>query len=415
MNILIINHYAGSRALGSETRPWRLALEFRRAGHRTLIAAADFSHKRARNPAIRPPRQETSVDGVEFCFYATPSSENDVGGREGNIAAFARGLWRDAPRLAEEFRPQAVVAASTHPYDFFGAARVARRAGAPLVLELREIWPEYQRELYHCDRKDASFFLGEWALDRALRRADAVVSLLPHGERYLTARGIPAGKYLEIPEAAGPPGRGSLSERRRDYLERLRRSYDFLLVYQGYIGEEKCLRPLVEAAKLLEGENAAVLMVGNGGYKVSIKRAMREAGARNVYLMDRVEESEKGALCAIADCLFYGDRRRSAGVYGVRSSKLLEYMSWGRPVLTALAAGESPVTLAGCGFNVPDPSPEALAAGIRRMAALTPGEREEMGRRGAAYLAEHHSYPRAAERYLELFRRLGEEKEKGKG
>lgn len=414
MNILIINHYAGSRSLGSETRPWHLAREFQKAGHSVVIAAADFSHKRIRNPVIQPPRQEKTLDGVSYCFYATPSYENDVGGRGKNISAFARGIWRDSRRLAEAFRPQVVVAASTHPYDIFGALRIAHRTGAVLVCELHEIWPVYQQEIYRYDHRDAALLLGEYALDLALKRSDAVVSLLPHGERYLTARGISTGKYLEIPEAVSVSGSLPLSQRRREYLERLRRSYDFLLIYQGHIGDEKCLHPLVEAAKLLEEENVAVVMAGNGGYKINLKRTMREAGTKNVYLMDRVEDPEKGSFCAMADCLFYGDRRNSAAEYGIRSSKLLEYMGWGRPVLTSFAAQSSPVTLSGCGFNVKDPTPEALAEGIRRMMAFSPEEREKMGKQGTVYLEEHHSYPLVARRYLDLFQKLLREKEEKK-
>lgn len=47
MNILLINHYAGSPALGMEYRPYYLAREWVRAGHRVQILAADFSHVRA--------------------------------------------------------------------------------------------------------------------------------------------------------------------------------------------------------------------------------------------------------------------------------------------------------------------------------------------------------------------------------
>ena len=50
MNILLINHYAGSPALGMEYRPYYLAREWVRAGHRVQIVAADFSHVRSRQP-----------------------------------------------------------------------------------------------------------------------------------------------------------------------------------------------------------------------------------------------------------------------------------------------------------------------------------------------------------------------------
>jgi hypothetical protein len=50
MNILYLNHYAGTPALGMEYRPYYLAREWVRAGHRVTMVAADFSHVRARQP-----------------------------------------------------------------------------------------------------------------------------------------------------------------------------------------------------------------------------------------------------------------------------------------------------------------------------------------------------------------------------
>jgi len=50
MNILLINHYAGSPEHGMEYRPFYFAREWVRAGHRVLVVAADFSHLRQVNP-----------------------------------------------------------------------------------------------------------------------------------------------------------------------------------------------------------------------------------------------------------------------------------------------------------------------------------------------------------------------------
>ena len=44
VNILLINHYAGSLLHGMEYRPFYLAREWVRAGHQVQIVAASFSH-----------------------------------------------------------------------------------------------------------------------------------------------------------------------------------------------------------------------------------------------------------------------------------------------------------------------------------------------------------------------------------
>ena len=44
MNIVYIEHYAGTPSLGMEFRPYYLAREWVRAGHRVQILAASYSH-----------------------------------------------------------------------------------------------------------------------------------------------------------------------------------------------------------------------------------------------------------------------------------------------------------------------------------------------------------------------------------
>ena len=50
MNILLVNHYAGTPALGMEYRPYYLAREWVRLGHRVRVVGATFSHVRTRWP-----------------------------------------------------------------------------------------------------------------------------------------------------------------------------------------------------------------------------------------------------------------------------------------------------------------------------------------------------------------------------
>ena len=50
MNILYINHYAGSPQHGMEYRPYYLAREWLQSGHAVHMLAADYSHVRAQQP-----------------------------------------------------------------------------------------------------------------------------------------------------------------------------------------------------------------------------------------------------------------------------------------------------------------------------------------------------------------------------
>ena len=48
MNILLIDHYAGSPELGMEFRPYYMGKEWMKQAHQTVIIGGSFSHLRKR-------------------------------------------------------------------------------------------------------------------------------------------------------------------------------------------------------------------------------------------------------------------------------------------------------------------------------------------------------------------------------
>ena len=67
MNILYIDHYAGSDIHGMEFRPFYMAREWSKKGYNATIVAADFSHLRKLNPEISKDFEETKVEGINYC------------------------------------------------------------------------------------------------------------------------------------------------------------------------------------------------------------------------------------------------------------------------------------------------------------------------------------------------------------
>ena len=184
----------------------------------------------------------------------------------------------------------------------------------------------------------------------------------------------------------------------RPALERLRREQGFLLIYAGSVGRSNGLLPLVEAASLLEGK-AGIAILGNGAYKIPLKRAA--GGEGNLLFLDGVDRGQLAPLLARADACYLGAKDSPLYQYGIGMNKLYDYMQAARPVLCGVKTPQNPVELAGCGLVIPPEDPAAIAQGVERLRALPREEREAMGRRGKAYLRQHHQYARLAERYLE--------------
>ncbi|TDM09573.1 MAG: hypothetical protein C4K60_10060 [Ideonella sp. MAG2] len=201
MNILYLNHYAGSPRHGMEYRPYYLAREWVRAGHRVRTLAADFSHVRSRQP------QQLGVeliDGIEYEWFASPPYQGNGLGRVKNIWAFQRALWAANARIVAEVAPQVVIASSTYPMDIWVARRLARMAKAKLVFEVHDLWPLSPIELSGMSPHHPFALLCGWAEKTAYRDADVVVSMLPKVHDYMASRGLDLRKLHIVPNGISP-------------------------------------------------------------------------------------------------------------------------------------------------------------------------------------------------------------------
>ena len=79
MNILYINHYAGSPEMGMEFRPYYLSREWIKMGHKVYMIAGDFSHLRKENPVVTKDLQKQTINGIDYYWLRTgPYQGNGV-------------------------------------------------------------------------------------------------------------------------------------------------------------------------------------------------------------------------------------------------------------------------------------------------------------------------------------------------
>ncbi len=397
MNILLVNHYAGTPTLGMEYRPYYLAREWVRTGHRVQVLAADHSHVRTR----QPPAGSEVVDGIAYHWYATPPYVGNGLGRARNIWAFCRAVWRDTPRLVREFRPDVVIASSTYPMDNWVARRIARRAGAKLVYEVHDLWPLSPIELSGLARWHPFILLVQAAEDYAYRHADRVVSMLPKVHAHMASRGLDLRKLAVVPNGI------SLDEweqepepLRADVADALRGSR-CVVGYAGSMGLPNALDTLLDAALILRAEPLLFVLVGGGHEQARLAARMRDAGLTNVRMLPPIPKPQIPAFLAAVDIAYIGWQRVPIYRFGIAPNKLMDYMMAGCAVLHSVEAGNDPVTEAGCGLTVPPQDPAAVADGLRRLAALSRQERAVMGERGRAFVRANHTYPVLARRFIE--------------
>lgn len=405
MRILLINHYAGSLRHGMEYRPYYLAREWVRAGHAVRIVAASHSHVRSIQPEFAGRRHEETIDGIGYLWYRTPRYRGNGAGRALNIAAFCAQLMRDAKRLAQEFAPDVVVASSTYPMDIWPAHRIARLSDAKLVHEVHDLWPLSPMELSGMSARHPFIAVCQKAEDFACRRADVVVSMLPKVHDHMAAHGLDLSKLHIVPngvlaeewEQAGDALEPALER----HIAQARGKGHMVVTYAGAHGLANALDSLLDAAAMMRAEPFSFVLVGSGTERERLKQRVASEGLSNVVMFDAVPKRQVPALLSAVDVAYIGLQRVPLFRFGIAPNKLMDYMMAGCVVLSAIEAGNDPVTEAGCGMSVQAESAPAIADGLRTLAQVSADRRHAMGLRGRDYVRERHTWPVLARRFVE--------------
>jgi glycosyltransferase involved in cell wall biosynthesis len=405
LNILLINHYAGSPRDGMEYRAYYLAREWVRLGHRVLIVASAHSHVRARQPQLAGRRRlDETIDGIQYTWFKTPAYTGNGMQRVRNMCAFVSRLFAEGKQLAESFQPDLVIASSTYPMDIWPARRIARLAKAKLVFEVHDLWPLSPMELGGLSKWHPFIMLVQSAEDYAYRHADVVVSMLPKVREYMESRGMAPHKLHIVPNGVDPAewlaDAPALHDSIAAALADLKRQGLSIVGYAGAHGVANALDTLLDAAKLMQSEKVAFVLVGGGPCKSALQQRAHAEGLHKVRFIDPAKKEQMPALLQYFDVAYIGLQRQPLFRFGIAPNKLTDYMMAARPVVLAIEAGNDPVGEAGCGVSVKPEDPHAVAQGIRSLLAASQEARTAMGQRGREFVLKNHTYPVLARQFL---------------
>jgi glycosyltransferase involved in cell wall biosynthesis len=403
VNIVYINHYAGGPAYGMEYRPYYMAREWARQGHQVTILAASQAHVRSRQPAVQGRFTVEFIDGIRFVWCRTPAYAGNGVGRVLNILAFLRCLGQSAQWL--DGRPDVVIASSTYPADIGPARRLARQHGAKLVWEVHDLWPLSPIELGGMSRWHPFILWMQQAENAACRDADVVVSMLPKADAHLREHGMAPAKFVYVPNGVDPSEWTDATEavlpaEHATAIRLARHAGHLLVAYAGAHGVANALDSLLDAAARMRDEPVTWLLVGGGPEKAALAQRVQDEGLTQVHLLNPVPKAAIPRLLREMDVLYIGLQSEPLFRFGISPNKLMDYMMAGRPVVCAIAAGNDPVSDAGCGITIAPEDPAALVVAVRRLRASPAAERERMGQAGRAYVESHHLYSVLAQRFL---------------
>jgi glycosyltransferase involved in cell wall biosynthesis len=406
VNILLINHYAGSDRMGMEYRPFYLAREWVAQGHSATLVAAAYSHLRDRQPVVHADLESTQEEGVRFRWLRTNRYVGSGAWRVANMLTFVGRLFVYADRIAQEERPDIVVCSSTYPLDIYPGARVARKTQARLVFEVHDLWPLTPILLGGYSPRHPYIRLLQRAEDWAYRNAETVVSILPATRDYMVERGLDPRKFGHVPNGipiarAPAASDGDLPVAVERRVEEDRQAGRFLVGYAGGLTLAMAVETLVETARILASSGVTFLVVGDGTQSANLQAQVARLKLDNFHLLGRIPKSSVPKFLSMMDVLAIPWHRSPLYCYGVSPNKIFDYMLAGKPILQASDASNDLVAEAECGMTVGPENAAVFAAAILRLRQLPPEERQRLGENGRRFVLQNHDYRILACRFLD--------------
>lgn len=420
MRIVYLHQYFVSpKATGRNvtgTRSYEFARRFAEAGHEVHMVCSDWLGQHGGSPSgvgsatenggVSPsgPWRDELLDGIHV--HALPLSYSNKLDYSARVKVFLRFAWLACHRAAS-LRGDVIFATSTPLTIAIPGIWASLRSRAPMVFEVRDLWPEAPREMGVLTNP-ALLWLAETLERQAYRRAAHVVALSPGMRDGVVAAGIPAEQVTMIPNACDlslfhPGVDGGPMRARLGLGDRV------AFLYFGTMGPANGLGFVLDGAAELKrrGETRAVFVLhGDGKERPALEARKAAEGLDNVIFSNPLEGKAKVAEIVAAADVGMTIYKNLPVLYTCSPNKMFDTLAAGRPVLTNM-----PGWLGGlvegndCGVFVEPDRPASFADKVQSLVARR-AQLPEMGRRARALAERQFSRDVLAGELLGLLERV---------
>lgn len=405
--IWILNHHSGLEG----DRHYELGKEMAASGMEVVVFLSSFDHQTEEYLYEKPVTIRRAAKGLTYVWLHTaPAYHGNGAARIRNMIDYCRLMKKYEPKFYEKFgTPDVMLGSSVHPFSWESAYRIAKKNGVPFVCEIRDFWPLSFIEMYGWSKYHPVCLLFSALERRAYRRADAIITSMEFGYKYLEqfpyvkrdrVYWVPNGYHTEEIDRVLAEGKITLPEEIDQYLE-----HNWCAVYTGSFVDSECLLDILDTAKYMQehGMNEVKFaIIGDGHLRASMEAKVREDGLQNVRIFSRIEKSQVAvALSKAKVCIAALKDDRVLNDLGLSLNKLNDYLYSGNPTVFACnsvnVVGES-----GGGIVVPCSDPKAYAEALMSVYRMPEEERCAMGEKGRKEIRGHYSYSLLAKEYLRI-------------
>ena len=300
--------------------------------------------------------------GLETCHVTSPKHGNDeaeiehVDGLTFYRSAPTSGLMSKLPLLNQmaniapmvkrileviEIEKPDVIHAHSPALNGLAALKAGRKAGLPVVYEIRAFWEDAAVDHGTCTEGDLRYRLTRKMETHVVKYADAITTICQGLKKDLIGRGFDEDKFTVIANAVNTEQFNIIKEKDQEIEQRLGlgncQVLGFLGSFYGYEGIELTIAAMPDA--LAKNPSVRLLLVGGGPQEKNLKQQVSLLGLEGkVIFTGRVPHSEVGRYYSLVDLLVY-PRKAMRLTELVTPLKPLEAMAQGKLVLASDVGG----------------------------------------------------------------------------
>ncbi|GEM_PF-5493590 len=393
--IWIIHHYADPPD-GYWTGTYDLYKFLVQKGHQVTVFSSSFNHYSREDSRLKPDElyAEKDYNGMHFVFIKTPPYFKNNLKRLWNMLLYGlRSYWWGA---RQKQGPDVIITATPHPFCAFAAYRLARKFKVPFLLELHDLWLDYLLDTHMVSRWHPAYQVIRWLETSCYKNAKKILILWPKMDLYLKNYGVPPERIVWLPLGIDFETLEKISAKSN------KEDGNFVVACTARFGPASNLLEILQAAKILQDQGhhrIKFVLIGDGPEREKLEEFVQENHLTHVEFPGMIPKEQIRKNLVDADACIAGlpdipNYRK----YGTIPTKLLDYLTSGRPTIFITSIQESLVDKAQAGAVVHPNQPGVLAESILKLSRLSSEERARLGENGMEYMRIHHNLKTLADR-----------------
>lgn len=359
MNVWIVNHYAIPPSMGGLVRHYYFSKYLEKNGHHVKI----FTSSKIHNTDINMINDhslycENVIDGVEYTFVRSRDYKGNGIDRILNMIDLPFKMWRTMKCFWKKQIPDVIYTSSPDLFVAFFALSFARKHQIPVVVEVRDLWPESIVEYRGMSRNNPLIQI-LYQLEKLIYiKADKLIFTMEGGKDYIIDKKWDNKIALDKVEYVNNGvSIEEFDENVKKYIlndSDLNNEETFKVIYVGSIRKANNVGNLVKVAAELKSQgekNISILIYGDGTEKVTLEKECREKQLDNIRFKGKIDKKYVPYILSKSNLNILNYKPASTWKYGGSQNKQFEYLASGSPICANVKMGYSIIEKFQCGVE----------------------------------------------------------------